>query len=419
MNGLLSSSTQQKHSRLDVQRIREDFPILRRLVYGKPLVYLDNAATTQKPRSVIEAMSSYYEHTNANIHRGLHFLSERATEQYEAVRSKITKFLNAGDRCEIVFTRGTTESINLVASSLGRLLLKAGDEVVLTTMEHHSNIVPWQLICSATGAKIRVAPVNDDGELCLDAFERLLNPKTKIVALTHVSNALGTVNPVQQVVRMAKAVHATVVVDGAQAVSHLAVDVQQLGCDFYAFSGHKLFGPTGVGVLWGRAELLDAMPPYQGGGEMIRTVRFESSTWAKIPHKFEAGTPPIAEVIGLGAAVDYVLHVGYAAIAEHESALRDGATRTLSSIPGVRIIGNAHDKAAVISFVLEGVHPHDIGTILDREGIAIRAGHHCAQPLMERFGIAATARASFAFYNTRAEVDALAAGVQKVIEVFS
>ncbi|GBD27020.1 Cysteine desulfurase SufS [bacterium HR30] len=419
MTPLVSSPEQYRKADFDVYRVREDFPILHREVYGKPLIYLDNAATTQKPRAVIEAIRRYYEETNANIHRGLHFLSERATEQYEAVRRKIQEFLGASESCEVVFTRGTTESINLVASSLGRLLLQPGDEVVLTTMEHHSNIVPWQLICSATGAKIRVVPINDCGELCLEDFERLLNPRTKIVALTHVSNALGTVNPVHQVVQMAKTVNATVVVDGAQAVSHLPVDVRQLGCDFYAFSGHKLFGPTGIGVLWGRAELLEAMPPYQGGGEMIRTVTFEESTWAKIPHKFEAGTPPIAEVIGLGAAVDYVLQVGYAAIGEHEAALLERATRALATIPGLRIIGNAREKAAVVSFVLEGVHPHDIGTILDRDGIAIRAGHHCAQPLMQRFGVAATARASFAFYNTFSEVDALAAGVEKVIEVFS
>lgn len=419
MTQVFSTTRERLEADFDVYRVRQDFPILHREVYGKPLVYLDNAATTQKPRAVIEAIHSYYEQINANIHRGLHFLSEKATEQYEAVRSKVQEFLGATHSCEIVFTRGTTESINLVASSLGRLLLRPGDEIVLTTMEHHSNIVPWQLICSLTGAKIRVAPVNDCGELCLDRFEALLNPRTKIVSLAHVSNALGTVNPVQQVVRMAKAVNAIVVVDGAQAVSHLPVDVQELGCDFYAFSGHKLFGPTGVGVLWGRAELLEAMPPYQGGGEMIRTVSFEGSTWAKIPHKFEAGTPPIAEVIGLGAAIDYVRCIGHEAIAKHEAELLDYASRVLAAIPGVRIIGTAREKVAVISFLVDDVHPHDIGTILDREGIAIRAGHHCAQPLMQRFGVAATARASFAFYNTFTEADALAAGVEKVIEVFS
>ncbi|GIW43984.1 MAG: cysteine desulfurase [Candidatus Binatia bacterium] len=402
----------------DVERVRQDFPILHTTVYGKPLVYLDNAATTQKPRVVIDAICGYYQHSNANIHRGLHFLAERATEQYEGVRRSIQKFIGAPDVVEIVFTRGTTEALNLVASSLGSLLLRPGDEIVLTTMEHHSNIVPWQLACRRTGASIRVVPITDAGELCLDVYERLLGPKTKIVSVAHVSNALGTVNPVRQVVQMAKAVGAVVVVDGAQAVPHLPVNVQELGCDFYAFSGHKLFGPTGIGVLWGRAELLDAMPPYQGGGEMIRTVSFEESTWAKIPHKFEAGTPPIAEVIGLGAAITYVQQLGYEAFRQHEQLLLDHATRALCAIPGVRIIGTAREKAGVVSFVLDDVHPHDIGTILDREGIAIRAGHHCAQPLMHRFGLAATARASFAFYNTLAEAEALAAAVEKVREVF-
>jgi len=403
----------------DVARIRADFPILAREVYGKPLVYLDNAATTQKPRVVIDAIRRFYEETNANIHRGLHFLSERATEQYESVRSKVRDFLGAGDDREIVFTRGTTEAINLVAASWGRWQLRPGDEIVLSAMEHHSNIVPWQLVCEATGAKIRVIPMDDSGELQLEEYEKLLGPRTKLVAITHVSNALGTVNPVQKIVAAAKAVGARVLVDGAQAVPHLPVNVQALGCDFYAFSGHKLFGPTGVGVLWGRAELLDAMPPYQGGGEMIRTVTFERSTWNHIPHKFEAGTPPIAEVIGLGAAIDYVEQVGREAISQHEHGLLARAIQGLSAVPGVRIVGTAKHKAAVVSFVLDGIHPHDVGTILDREGIAIRAGHHCAQPLMQRLGLVATARASFALYNTVEEADALVAGVAKVIEVFA
>jgi cysteine desulfurase/selenocysteine lyase len=403
----------------DVARIRADFPILAREVYGKPLVYLDNAATTQKPRVVIDAIRRFYEETNANIHRGLHFLSERATEQYESVRSKVRAFLGAGDDREIVFTRGTTEAINLVAASWGRWQLRPGDEIVLSAMEHHSNIVPWQLVCEATGAKIRVIPMDDSGELQLEEYEKLLGPRTKLVAITHVSNALGTVNPVEKIVAAAKAVGARVLVDGAQAVPHLPVNVQALGCDFYAFSGHKLFGPTGVGVLWGRAELLDAMPPYQGGGEMIRTVTFERSTWNHIPHKFEAGTPPIAEVIGLGAAIDYVEQVGREAISQHEHGLLARAIQGLSAVPGVRIVGTAKHKAAVVSFVLDGIHPHDVGTILDREGIAIRAGHHCAQPLMQRLGLVATARASFALYNTVEEADALVAGVAKVIEVFA
>jgi cysteine desulfurase/selenocysteine lyase len=403
----------------DVARIRADFPILAREVYGKPLVYLDNAATTQKPRVVIDAIRRFYEETNANIHRGLHFLSERATEQYESVRSKVRDFLGAGDDREIVFTRGTTEAINLVAASWGRWQLRPGDEIVLSAMEHHSNIVPWQLVCEATGAKIRVIPMDDSGELQLEEYEKLLSPRTKLVAITHVSNALGTVNPVEKIVAAAKAVGARVLVDGAQAVPHLPVNVQALGCDFYAFSGHKLFGPTGVGVLWGRAELLDAMPPYQGGGEMIRTVTFERSTWNHIPHKFEAGTPPIAEVIGLGAAIDYVEQVGREAISQHEHGLLARAIQGLSAVPGVRIVGTAKHKAAVVSFVLDGIHPHDVGTILDREGIAIRAGHHCAQPLMQRLGLVATARASFALYNTVEEADALVAGVAKVIEVFA
>jgi cysteine desulfurase/selenocysteine lyase len=406
-------------SRLDVERVREDFPILRQEVHGKPLVYLDNAATSQKPRVVIEAIRRYYERDNANIHRGLHALSERATAAYEDTRAKVRRFLGAREDREIVFTRGTTESINLVAATYGRQVLRPGDEVVLSTLEHHSNIVPWQLVCEATGARLRVIPITDAGELELEEYERLLGPRTKIVAIGHVSNALGTINPVKRIVEAAHSVGARVLVDGAQAAPHLPIDVVDLGCDFYAFSGHKVFGPTGAGVLWGRAELLEEMPPYQGGGEMIRSVSFEGSTWNRIPHKFEAGTPSIADVIGLGAAIDYVTSIGFQAIGEHEHDLLEYATARLRAIPKVRIVGTAREKASVISFVVDDIHPHDIGTVLDREGVAIRAGHHCAQPLMRRLGLAATARASFALYNTRAEVDALVAGIERAIEVFS
>ena len=405
---------------LDVERIRAEFPVLHQEVYGKPLVYLDNAATSQKPNVVIEAVRRYYERDNSNIHRGLHALSERATAAYEETRARAARFLGAPSEHEIVFTRGTTESINLVASSWGRANLKPGDEIVLTTLEHHSNIVPWQLVAEATGAVIRVVPINDAGELEIDEYARLLGPRTRMVAVGHVSNALGTVNPVARIAAMAHDAGALVLVDGAQAAPHLAIDVAALGCDFYAFSGHKAFGPTGAGVLWGRAELLEAMPPYQGGGEMIRTVSLTTrSTWNKVPHKFEAGTPNIAGVIGLGAALEWLGNVGLDAVAAHEHDLLETATARLGSIPGVRLVGTARDKAAVVSFVMDDVHPHDIGTILDREGIAIRAGHHCAQPVMERFGLAATARASFAVYNTREEIDALARGVEEVREVFA
>jgi cysteine desulfurase/selenocysteine lyase len=406
-------------SRLDVDRVRQDFPILHQEVYGKPLVYLDNAATTQKPRVVIEAIRTYYERDNANIHRGLHALSERATDAYEKTRAKVCRFLGAREEREIVFTRGTTESINLVAASYGRQVLRPGDEIVVSTLEHHSNIVPWQLACEWTGARLRVIPITDAGELDLQQYEQLLGPRTKIVAISHVSNALGTINPIKRIVEAAHSVGARVLVDGAQAAPHLPIDVVDLGCDFYAFSGHKVFGPTGAGVLWGRAELLEEMPPYQGGGEMIRSVSFERSTWNRIPHKFEAGTPAIADVIGLGAAIDYVTSIGLPAIGEHERDLLEYATAQLRGIPKVRIVGTAREKASVLSFVIDDIHPHDIGTVLDREGVAIRAGHHCAQPLMQRLGLSATARASFALYNTRAEVDALVAGIERVIEVFS
>jgi len=409
----------QAGSRFDVQAYRRDFPILQQSIRGKALVYLDNAATSQKPRAVLEAMDRYYETTNANIHRGVHFLSEHATLEHEAARSAAQQFLNAGDAREIIFVRGATEGINLVASSYGRAHVGAGDEVLLSAMEHHSNIVPWQMLCEEKGARLRVAPIDDRGELILEEFEKLLCPRTKIVAMAHVSNALGTINPVRRIVEMAHQRGIPVLLDGAQAVPHLAVDVQSLDCDFYVFSGHKVYGPTGIGVLYGKSALLEAMPPYQGGGDMISSVTFEKTTYNTLPFKFEAGTPDIAGAIGLRAALDYVREAGLARIAAHEHELLEYGTRALSAIPGVRLIGTAREKAAVISFVMEGVHPHDIGTILDREGIAIRTGHHCAQPVMQRFGIPATARASFALYNTTGEVDALAHGIRKVHEVFS
>ena len=403
---------------LDIQRIRSDFPILETRVRGRPLVYLDNAATTQKPAVVIERLVEYYTHENANIHRGVHALSERATSAFEGARDTVRRFLNAASPHEIIFTRGATESINLVASSLGRQLLRPGDEVLITAMEHHSNIVPWQLICEATGAHLRVAPINDQGEVIWERFEEMLGPATRIVSVVHVSNSLGTVNPVRRMVQAGHSAGAVVLVDGAQAVSHMPVDVRDLGCDFYVFSGHKVFGPTGIGVLYGKEELLDAMPPYQGGGDMIRSVTFEKTLFNALPYKFEAGTPHIAGAIGLAAAIDYVEAIGRDNIAQYEHDLLEYATHLLEEIPEVQIIGKAAHKAAVLSFIIDGVHPHDVGTILDDEGIAIRTGHHCTQPVMDRYGIPATARASFALYNTREEVDALAAGVRKVIEVF-
>lgn len=403
---------------LDIQRIRSDFPILGTRVRGRPLVYLDNAATTQKPTVVIERLVEYYTHENANIHRGVHALSERATSAFEGARDTVRRFLNAASPHEIIFTRGATESINLVASSLGRQLLRPGDEVLITAMEHHSNIVPWQLICEATGAHLRVAPINDQGEVIWERFEEMLGPATRIVSVVHVSNSLGTVNPVRRMVQAGHSAGAVVLVDGAQAVSHMPVDVRDLGCDFYVFSGHKVFGPTGIGVLYGKEALLDAMPPYQGGGDMIRSVTFEKTLFNALPYKFEAGTPHIAGAIGLAAAIDYVEAIGRDNIAQYEHDLLEYATHLLEEIPEVQIIGKAAHKAAVLSFIIDGVHPHDVGTILDDEGIAIRTGHHCTQPVMDRYGIPATARASFALYNTREEVDALAAGVRKVIEVF-
>jgi cysteine desulfurase/selenocysteine lyase len=401
-----------------VQRIRGDFPILRRHVRGKPLVYLDNAATTQKPQAVIDRIVRYYTEENSNVHRGVHYLSEIATAAYEDARSTVKRFINARSEKEIIFTRGTTESINLVAASWGRRNVKAGDEVLISAIEHHSNIVPWQLLCDETRASLRVAPVNDAGEIVLDEFAKLLAPRTKIVAFGHASNALGTINPIRKMIALAHANGSLVLVDGAQGVPHVTVDVRELDCDFYAFSAHKVYGPTGTGVLYGKEALLDAMPPYQGGGDMILSVSFEKTTYNALPYKFEAGTPNIAGVIGLAAALDYVSAIGLPGIAAHEHDLLTYATAQLEEIDGLRILGTAAEKASVISFTLEGVHPHDIGTILDQEGIAIRTGHHCAQPLMMRFNVPATGRASFGLYNTREEADALITGLHKVIEVF-
>jgi cysteine desulfurase / selenocysteine lyase len=403
----------------DVERVRADFPILEQKVHGKPLVYLDNAATSQKPRAVIDAISRYYEGTNANIHRAVHHLSEQATEEYEAARTTAQKFINAASSTEVIFVRGTTEGINLVAQTYGRANIHSGDEVVVTDMEHHSDIVPWQLLCEDRGAKLRVVPINDRGELILEEFEKLLGPKTKLVCVTHVSNALGTINPVREIAATAHRRGVPVLVDGAQAVPHLKVDVQALDCDFYSFSGHKVYGPTGIGVLYGKKSLLEAMPPYQGGGDMILSVTFEKTTYNRLPYKFEAGTPDIAGVIGLGAALEYVGGLGIERIGAHEHELLDYATAAVSSIPGLKIIGTAKEKAGVLSFTLENIHPHDIGTILDQEGIAIRTGHHCSQPVMKRFGVDSTARASFALYNTKQEVDAFVRGIEKVREVFA
>jgi cysteine desulfurase/selenocysteine lyase len=401
----------------DVSAIRAEFPALDQRVHGRPLVYLDNAATTQKPRAVIDALQHYYTADNANIHRGVHALSERATAAHEAAREAVRAFIHAASVREIVFTRNATESINLVARAWGTANLRPGDEVLITAMEHHSNIVPWQLVCAQTGAVLKVAPIDDRGELVIEAFDALLGPRTKMVAIVHVSNALGTVNPVARLVARARQAGATVLIDGSQAVHHLPVDVQALGADFYAFTGHKLYGPTGIGVLYGREAALEAMPPFLGGGDMIRTVTFEGSTWNDLPYKFEAGTPHIAGAVGLHAAIDYVRGVGVEAIGAHEAVLLARAQDALAAIDGVRIIGTAREKAGVVSFVMDGVHPHDIGTIVDREGVAIRTGHHCAQPVMDRFGIPATARASFALYNTIEDVDALVAAVGRVREL--
>jgi len=403
----------------DVNKVREDFPILRQMVHGKPLIYLDNAATSQKPLAVVGAMNRFYLAECSNIHRGVHYLSEQATQAYEETRNKVRGLLNASSAREIVFVRGTTEAINLVAATYGRRHVRAGDEVVITAMEHHSNIVPWQMLCEEKGARLRIAPINDRGELILEEYERLLTPKVKLVAAVHVSNALGTVNPVKKMVDMAHQRSIPVLLDGAQAAPHVRIDVQDLDCDFYTLSGHKMLAPTGIGVLYGKAALLEAMPPYQGGGDMIKSVSFEKTVYNDIPHKFEAGTPNIAGTVGLGAAVDYMQQLGLEAIAEHEHDLLVYGTERLSAIPGLRIIGTAARKASVISFVVDGVHPHDMGTILDQDGIAVRTGHHCAQPVMDRFGIPATTRASLSFYNTREEIDALVAGIKKVQEVFA
>jgi cysteine desulfurase/selenocysteine lyase len=403
----------------DVRRIREDFPILAQEVNGHPLVYLDNAASTQKPQAVIDTLVRYYTECNANIHRGVHTLSERATFEFEAARIKVQQFINAAAAREIIFTRGTTEAINLVAQTVGRQRLGAGDEVLITHMEHHSNIVPWQIICEEKGATLKVAPITDAGELILEEFEKLLSPRTKFVSVVHVSNTLGTINPVHEIVDMAHSRNVPVLLDGAQAVPHLHVDVQGLDCDFYAFSGHKLYGPTGIGVLYGKADILEAMPPYQGGGDMISSVTFAKTTYNHIPYKFEAGTPNIAGAVGLGAAIDYVNSIGLDNIAKHEQQLLGYTMHALKEVPGVRIIGNAREKTGATSFVVEGVHPHDIGTILDKEGVALRTGHHCTQPLMDRYGVPATARAALALYNTKEEIDVLVQGLYKVKEMFS
>jgi cysteine desulfurase/selenocysteine lyase len=402
----------------DVEKIRRDFPILGEEVYGKPLTYLDNAATTQKPQPVIDTLTQYYSKENANIHRGIFCLSEQATKRYKSARHKIQEFIGAASDKEIVFVRGTTEALNLVAHCYGRTFLKAGDEVLITHMEHHSNIVPWQMLDGETGVKLKVAPINDQGELILEDFKKLLTDKVKFVSVVHVSNALGTVNPVKEIVRLAHAKGIPVMVDGAQAVAHTPVNVQDLDCDFYAFSGHKLLGPTGIGVLYGKKEFLEKMPPYQGGGDMIRSVTFEKTTYNELPYKFEAGTPHIAGVIGLGTAIDYIRSIGLERIEAYEQELLKYGTEKLLAVPGLRLIGTAKHKSAILSFVLGEAHAHDIGTILDRQGIAIRAGHHCAMPVMQRFNVPATTRASLAFYNTREEIDRLVAALHEVTEVF-
>jgi cysteine desulfurase/selenocysteine lyase len=403
----------------DVEKIREDFPVLKQTIHGKALVYLDSAATAQKPFAVIDAIRKFYEVDCANIHRGVHELSQRSTAAYELTRSKAKRFLNSRFTNELIFVRGTTEAINLVASSWGRKNVREGDEIVISAMEHHSNIVPWQMLCEEKGAKLRVIPMNDRGALILEEYEKLLNPRTRMVAVTHVSNALGTINPVGQIIAMAHQAGALALIDGAQSTPHLKVDVQALDADFYTLSGHKVVGPTGIGILYGKTALLNAMPPYQGGGDMIKTVTFEKTTYADLPYKFEAGTPNIAGGIGLGAAFDYLNNIGLDRIAAYEHELLLYGTEALSRIPGLRLIGTAREKAAVLSFVMEGIHPHDIGTVLDRQGIAVRTGHHCAQPVMDWFHVPATTRASLAFYNTTAEIDALAAGLGKVKEIFS
>jgi cysteine desulfurase/selenocysteine lyase len=402
----------------DVQRIRDDFPILKQEVHGRPLVYLDSAATSQKPQAVIDRIARYYAEENSNVHRGVHYLSQLATRDYDDARVRVQRFLNAAESHEIIFTRGATEGINLVALSYGRKFVHAGDEIIISALEHHSNIVPWQMLREQTGAKLRVIPINDAGELLMDEYAAMLNAKTKMVAVNHVSNALGTINPVKRIIELAHSRDIPVLIDGAQAAPHLAADVRDLDCDFYAFSGHKTCGPTGIGALYGKSHWLEAMPPVMGGGDMIASVTFEKTTYNTLPYKFEAGTPNIAGAIGLGAAIDYLTGIGLARIAAYEHELLQYAAETIGAIPGVRLIGTAREKASVLSFTLDDVHPHDIGTILDQDGIAVRAGHHCAQPVMKRFGVPATVRASLAFYNTKEEIDALAQGLQRVMEVF-
>jgi cysteine desulfurase/selenocysteine lyase len=403
----------------DVARIREDFPLLKQTVNGKPLIYLDNAATSQKPQSVIDALVNYYTTENSNVHRGVHTLSQLATDDYEAARIKVRKFINAAEDHELIYVRGATEGINLVAQTFGRQNVGPGDEIIISGMEHHSNIVPWQILCEEKGARLKVVPFNDSGELLVDEYEKLLSHRTRLVSMVHQSNALGTINPMEAIIQLAHRRGVPVLVDGAQSVPHMVIDVQKMGCDFFVFSGHKLFGPTGIGILYGKTEYLNAMPPYQSGGEMIRSVTFEKTTYNVLPHKFEAGTPNIAGAIGLGAAIDYLNDLGMERINTYEKELLDYGTDRLSRIEGLKIIGTAREKGGILSFTLGDIHPHDIGTILDTQGIAIRTGHHCAQPVMQRFGIPATARASLAFYNTRAEIDSLVEGIDRVLEVFS
>ncbi len=419
MNALQAVVKSRSVSAFDVERIRADFPILKLKVHGKPLVYLDNAASSQMPQQVIDRLNRYQTTQHANINRAVHYLSEVATTEFEEARRKLQRFINAREEREVIFTSGTTDAINLVMHGYGRKFIGAGDEIILTTLEHHANIVPWQMLAEEKGAKICVVPVNNAGELLLDEYESLFNERTKFVGVMQVSNALGTINPVKQMIAFAHARGVPVLVDGAQAVPHMQVDVQDLDCDFYAFSGHKMCGPTGIGILYGKAALLEKMQPYKGGGDMIMSVTFEKTTYNIIPHKFEAGTPPIAAAIGLGAAVDYLLGIGLDAIAAHEHELLNYATEQVNNMPGVHIIGTAKHKAAVLSFAVDGVHPHDIGTLLNQEGVAVRTGHHCAQPVMQRFKVPATSRASFAFYNTMAEVDALIAGIRTVQKVFT
>ncbi len=402
----------------DVEKIRSDFPILQTKVHGKPLVYLDNAATSQKPITVITKAQEYYSSMNSNIHRGVHALSQVATEAYEMARIKIKNFINSLGKNEIIFTRGTTESINLVAQAYGRANIKEDDEIIISEMEHHSNIVPWQMICDEKNAKLKIIPINDEGEIIFEEFERLITHRTKFISVVYVSNSLGTINPVKQIIELAHQNNIPVLLDAAQAVHHIGIDVQELDCDFLAFSGHKIYGPTGIGVLYGKIDLLDSMPPYQGGGDMISKVTFEKTTFNELPYKFEAGTPNIAGVIGLGEAIDYVTNIGIDNIALHEKFLLDYATEVIADIPGLKIIGTAKEKVSVLSFVLDDIHPHDIGTFLDFEGVAIRTGHHCTQPVMDRYGIPATSRASFAMYNTKDEIDILLKGLKKIIEVF-